>query len=76
MFINNLIYLETALSPISSKNEEYEKEILSILHQNLPKTSITSTDLSLQLRKNLNTDISHNDVKKILDKLSSQDLIK
>lgn len=61
------------MSPISSKNDEHEKEILSMLHQSLPKTS---TDLILQLRKNLNADVSHNDVKKILEKLSSQDVIK
>ncbi|XP_008560809.1 N6-adenosine-methyltransferase subunit METTL3 [Microplitis demolitor] len=58
------------------KNDEFEREILYILRQSLPSTTTTSADLSIQLRKNLSADVSHGDIKKILEKLAAQDVLK
>ncbi|KAK0083346.1 hypothetical protein PV325_008948 [Microctonus aethiopoides] len=65
-----------AAGDVNKDYNEFERDILSTLHQNLPSTPITSADLSIQLRKNLNADISHGEVKKILEKLASQDVLK
>ncbi|XP_011300713.1 N6-adenosine-methyltransferase subunit METTL3 isoform X2 [Fopius arisanus] len=59
-----------------SKYNEYERDILSILHVTLPDSPITSADLSVQLRKNLSADVLHSDVKAILERLAAQDVIK
>lgn len=70
-------YVDAANSAtIRTKYNEFERDILGILQQCLPSTSITSIELSNQLRKNLNTDISHGDVKTILEKLAAQDILK
>ncbi|XP_034949048.1 N6-adenosine-methyltransferase subunit METTL3 [Chelonus insularis] len=66
----------TTSAAINSRHDELEREILCILHQTLPATPTTSTDLSIQLRKNLSADVSHEDVKKILEKFAAQDLLK
>ncbi|XP_063980423.1 N6-adenosine-methyltransferase catalytic subunit [Diachasmimorpha longicaudata] len=58
------------------KYNEYERDILGILHESLPDTPITSADLSVQLRKNLSADVLHSDVKTILEKLAGQDVLK
>ncbi|XP_043280125.1 N6-adenosine-methyltransferase subunit METTL3 [Venturia canescens] len=59
-----------------SSHHEYERDILSILHNNLPDTPITSADLGVQLRENLSADVSHAEVKKILERLAAQDVVK
>ncbi|KAJ8683176.1 hypothetical protein QAD02_018968 [Eretmocerus hayati] len=60
----------------SSIHAEYERDVLCILHeahQNLP---ITSAEILDQLRKNLNADVSHADINKILEKLNTEDIVK
>ncbi|KAI4493835.1 PREDICTED: N6-adenosine-methyltransferase subunit METTL3 [Polistes canadensis] len=74
----------TADSPLpgdsntSSKSDhnEYERDILCILHESLPNLPITSAEIIDQLRKNLNADVSTSDIHKILEKLAAQDIIK
>lgn len=74
----------TADSPLpgdsntSSKSDhnEYERDILCILHESLPNLPITSAEIIDQLRKNLNADVSTTDIHKILEKLAAQDIIK
>ncbi|KAH0540964.1 N6-adenosine-methyltransferase subunit METTL3 [Cotesia glomerata] len=58
---------------LTDRHDELEREILCILRQSLPTTS---AELSVQLRKNLSADVSHVDVKKILEKLAAQDVLK
>lgn len=43
------------------------------MHKNLPITSAELLDL---LRKNLNADVSHADINKILEKLAAQEVVK
>lgn len=61
---------------LRSDHNEYERDILCILHESLPNLPITSADLIDQLRKNLNADVSSSDINKILEKLASQDIVK
>ncbi|XP_043487399.1 N6-adenosine-methyltransferase subunit METTL3 [Polistes fuscatus] len=65
-------------SNTSSKSDhnEYERDILCILHESLPNLPITSAEIIDQLRKNLNADVSTSDIHKILEKLAAQDIIK
>ncbi|KAI4504298.1 hypothetical protein M0802_000769 [Mischocyttarus mexicanus] len=65
-------------SNTSSKSDhnEYERDILCILHESLPNLPITSAEIIDQLRKNLNADVSTSDIHKILEKLATQDIIK
>ncbi|XP_066588823.1 N6-adenosine-methyltransferase MT-A70-like protein [Prorops nasuta] len=59
-----------------STSTEYEQDVLCILHESLPNLPITSADLIIQLRKNLNADVSAMDVRNILEKLAAQDIVK
>ncbi|XP_032682373.1 N6-adenosine-methyltransferase subunit METTL3 isoform X2 [Odontomachus brunneus] len=61
---------------LRSDHNEYERDILCILHESLPNLPITSADLIDQLRKNLNADVSSSDIHKILEKLAAQDIVK
>ncbi|KAF7398879.1 N6-adenosine-methyltransferase catalytic subunit [Vespula maculifrons] len=63
-------------SLIKSDHNEYERDILCILHESLPNLPITSAEIIDQLRKNLNADVSSSDIHKILEKLAAQDIIK
>ncbi|XP_047350478.1 N6-adenosine-methyltransferase subunit METTL3 [Vespa velutina] len=61
---------------IKSDHNEYERDILCILHESLPNLPITSAEIIDQLRKNLNADVSSSDIHKILEKLAAQEIIK
>jgi mRNA (2'-O-methyladenosine-N6-)-methyltransferase len=69
-------YLLGPTTSISSNHAEYERDVLCILHETHPNLPITSAELLDQLRKNLNADVSHEDINKILEKLAAQDVIK
>lgn len=67
---------DSNISSLRSDQNEYERDILCILHESLPNLPMTSADLIDQLRKNLNADISIGDIHKILEKLAAQDIVK
>ncbi|KAK2588642.1 hypothetical protein KPH14_006408 [Odynerus spinipes] len=64
------------VSSLKSDHNEYERDILCILHESLPNLPITSAEIIDQLRKNLNADVSSSDIHKILEKLAAQDIVK
>ncbi|XP_043801320.1 N6-adenosine-methyltransferase subunit METTL3 [Apis laboriosa] len=59
-----------------SDHNEYERDVLCILHESLPNLPITSAELIDQLRKNLNADVCSSDIHKILEKFAAQDIVK
>ncbi|XP_001606001.2 N6-adenosine-methyltransferase subunit METTL3 [Nasonia vitripennis] len=61
---------------VSSNHAEYEQDVLCILHETHANLPITSAEILDQLRKNLNADVSHAEINKILEKLSSQEVVK
>lgn len=60
----------------SSNHAEYEQDVLCILHETHANLPITSAEILDQLRKNLNADVSHSDINKILEKLSAQEVVR
>lgn len=71
-----IILLDSLGHPQRSDHNEYERDVLCILHESLPNLPITSAELIDQLRKNLNADVCSSDIHKILEKLAAQDIVK